>query len=721
MKNILLFLVPVFFCLQTPAQEVTRKITFDDIYRERVFSEAGFSGVTSMNDGNFFVQAKGSVILKYSYRTGEYVETLFSMDMLGSAAAGSIDAFELTGDNSRILVTTNMERIYRHSYLADYYVYDFKDQSTLQLTGSGKMQLAGFSPDGEHVAYVRNNNIFIYDLVGRQEKQVTLDGEFNKIINGAPDWVYEEEFRFSKGYAWSPDSKYIAYYKTDESRVREFSFSRFGGLYPEQVRYKYPKAGEENAIVSIHVYDLESVEDRVMDIGEETDQYIPRIRWTRTPGLLAISRLNRLQNRYDLLFADAHTGNSDLILTEENSTYIVEPTDDKMVFLKDREHFLFFSEADGYLHYYLYDISGKLVNQITRGEWDVIDFLGLDEGSQTLYYSSYEESSLRSNVYSIGLGGEGKRKLSDKPGWNTAEFSSGFEYYIQTHSNAAAPSVVSLHKSNGKLIKVLEDNKKLMNAASEYGLPAKELFTIKTGEGILLNAYMYKPKDFSPERKYPLMMYVYGGPESQEVRDEWGTSTWNYLLLQMGYVIVCVDNRGTNGRGEEFRKSTYLQLGKLELEDQIASARYLGSLSYIDSTRVGIWGSSYGGYMASLCITLGAEVFQLAIAVSPVTSWRYYDTIYTERFLRTPKENPGGYDDYSPLYYADRLKGKFLLVHGMVDDNVHFQNSVDFSSALIAAGCSFETLFYPDQAHGIRMRSGLHLRREMTRFVEENL
>ena len=721
MKFILLALALFLSGFYAKAQEQTREITFEDVYLDRIFSEVIPGGIQSMHNGDYFTESTPSGILKYAYRTGDFVDVLFTTDQLGEGGTGSIDSYELSGDDSRLLIATNKEGIYRHSYLADYWVYDLKDNISIHLTEKGKVQLGQFSPDGKNVAYVRNNNLYIYDLEGKEEKRVTHDGEYNKIINGVPDWVYEEEFRFSEGFAWSPDSRQIAYYKTDESRVRKFAISKYGDLYPGIMNYKYPKAGERNSIVSMHVHNIDTGEDAVMDTGEETDQYIPRIKWTHTPGLLAISRLNRLQNRFDLILADARTGRAEVVLAEENEYFITEPTDDKIIFLEDRQHFLFFSEMDGYLHYYLYDLSGNLVNQVTKGPWDVIDFLGLDEKTRTLFYSSYEESSLRSNVYSIGLDGNNKQKISDKPGWNTARFSHGFKYYIHTHSSANTPGMITLHRRNGKLIRVMEDNGALKQAARAFGLPQKELFTINTSMGTELNAYMYKPKNFDPGREYPLMMYVYGGPESQQVRDEWGTSTWHYLLLEKGYVIVCVDNRGTNGNGEKFRKSTYMQLGKLELEDQIESAQYLGSLAYIDASRIGIWGSSYGGYMASLCITKGAPVFKLAIAISPVTNWRYYDTIYTERFMRTPRENPEGYDQNSPLNFAGLLEGKFLLAHGMIDDNVHFQNSVDFADALIGAGKDFEMLFYPDQAHGIRMRAGLHLRRKMTRFVEENL
>lgn len=714
----LLVLLPM---MQARGQGAGREITFNDIYRERVFSESGVSGLHSMNDGEHYTVLNGDRILKYSYRTGEFVDVLFSVDQLDLPGGGSIADYEFTPDDRKILVALDKERIYRHSYRANYYAVDLRTGSSIFLSENGKQQLATFSPEGSKVACVRENNLYVFNLEKGCERQLTFDGEHNRVINGAPDWVYEEEFAFSKAFSWSPDSRMIAYYRTDESLVRQFKMTTYGELYPEWYSYKYPKAGEANSIVSIRVFDLESGRDVEMDTGQETDQYIPRIKWTGRPGELCILRLNRLQNKLEILLADAGTGESRVILVEANEYYIREANDETLVFLDDREHFICQSEKSGFHHFYLHDMQGKEIGAVTSGDWDIIDFLGFDQQRGLLYYTSYEGSSLQSNVWSIRLDGTGKKKISGSPGWNTAEFSKTFDYYIHTHSSAITPKYITLHNSKGKMLRVLEDNAELKKTVKSFGLPEKELFTISTSEGLELNAYMYRPKGFREDGEYPLMMFVYGGPESQEVRDEWGTSTWHYLLLEKGYVIVCVDNRGTGGRGEAFRKSTYMQLGKLELEDQIGAAKYMGSLSWVDASRIGIWGGSYGGYMTSLCMTRGAHVFKLGIALYSVTNWRYYDTIYTERFMRTPQENPDGYDLNSPVHYADSLKGKFLLVHGMADDNVHFQNSVDFAEALIQAGRPFEMLFYPGQSHGIKRGAGSHLRAKMTSFVEENL
>ena len=708
--------------IQGWSQGRDREITFDDLYQKGVFVEEGVSGLCSMNDGKHYTVSSGGMILKYSYSTGEFVEVLFSMDQLDRPGVNNISGYEFTQDDKKILLTTGSERIYRHSYRANYYVYDLEAESTTFISEKGKQQLGTFSPDGSKVAFVRQNNLYFFDLEAKTEQQVTSDGEHNKIINGAPDWVYEEEFAFSEGFEWSPDSKMIAYYRTDETRVKQYSMTTYGSLYTDFYTFKYPKAGEQNSLVSIHVYNLESGSDLVMDTGEETDQYIPRINWTRVPGKLSIMRLNRLQNKFELLIADATTGESSVILSEENEYFIKEPSSDLVVYLADGQHFIYRSEKSGFLHYYLYDMDGNEIGPITQGDWDVIDFLGMDEKRGYMYFTSYEESSVRSTVYRIKPDGTRKEKISEKPGWNTAEFSKTFDYYIHTHSSVTTPIYITLHNAKGKLISVLEDNARLKANAKAYGIPEKELLTITTPEGVELNAYMFKPKNFTEDGEYPLLMHVYGGPESQSVQDKWGTSSWYYLLLEKGYVVVCVDNRGTDGKGEAFRKSTYMQLGKLEAEDQIAAAKYLGSLPYIDAGRIGITGGSYGGYMTSLCMTKGANVFKLGIAVSSITNWRYYDTIYTERFMRTPQENPDGYDLNSPVHYADRLKGKFLLIHGMADDNVHFQNSVDFAEALIQAGIKFDMMFYPDQSHGIYKRgAGTHLRSLTTDYVLENL
>ena len=701
-------------------QETTR-ITLNDIYRNRIFMPGMLYGLNSMNEGVHYTVRNQGKIEKYSYQTGEITETLF--DAEDFEIISQFSGYSLNATEDKILLETGKERIYRHSYLAAYYVYDLTTGKVVPVSEMGKQQLGTFSPTGSHVAFVRDNNLFIRDFNKVTEAQITFDGVKNEVINGAPDWVYEEEFGFSQGFHWSPDGKKIAFYRFDERQVKEFHMTVFGPLYPKIYRFKYPKAGELNSVVTIHVYDTETGEIHQMDTGIETDQYIPRIKWTIDPEILSIMRLNRLQNKLDIMHADASTGQSKVVYTEENKYYISEASDNTITYLPDGESFILNSEMDGYFHLYHYNFITGSMAPITSGAFDIHTFFGYNEKNQQLYYSSYEESSIERHVYSIKLDGSKKKKLSTQKGTNRANFSKTFKYYILTHSSANTPTYITLHNQKGKLIRVLEDNERLKGTMAKYGFAKTEFLTVPTESGQELNAWMIKPVDFDPEKKYPLFIYVYGGPESQNVIDSWGRRTaWFQMLVQQGYIVACVDNRGTNGRGEEFRKSTYLTLGNLETIDQVESAQWFGSQDYIDQERMGIFGWSYGGFMTSLCMTKGKGLFKMGIAVAPVTSWRYYDTIYTERFMRTPRENPEGYDKNSPINFADGLLGKFLLIHGSGDDNVHYQNSMDFAEALVEADKQFEMQFYPNKSHGIYGgNTAFHLYTRMTDFILENL
>ena len=571
---------------------------------------------------------------------------------------------------------------------------------------------------------LRNNNLFYKNLDTGEEVQVTDDGEYNHIINGTTDWVYEEEFAFTQGFHWSPESDKIAFYKFDESRVKVFHMNMFKRkLYPEDYAFKYPKAGEKNSIVKIFVYDLDNQSTKEMDTGEETDQYIPRIKWTKDNDKLCMVRLNRLQNHVELLFTNPETGESEVVYSEKNKHYISEVNDQYPTFLEDGEHFIIFSEKSGYNHLYLYDMEGKLENQITEGEWSVTDFLGVDEEEGRVYYSSTESSPLKRQVYSIKLNGKRKKQVTEKEGWNRADFSEGYKYFINYYSNAETPTEVTLHDKNGELIRVLEDNKEMKEKAEEYGFVEQEFIKIKTPSSKWdLNGYVMKPRDFDPNKEYPLFMFQYSGPGSQQVTDRWGRyKSWFTMLTQKGYVVAVVDPRGTGGRGEEFTKITYEQLGKYETIDQIEAAQFLGGLDYIDENRIGIFGWSYGGFMAANCLFQGPDVFTMAISVAPVTNWRYYDTIYTERYMGLPQDNPDGYDDNSPINHVEGLKGEYLLVHGTGDDNVHFQNSIELSEKLIQANKQFEQQFYPDKNHGIYGgNTTFHLYTKMTNVIEEN-
>jgi dipeptidyl-peptidase-4 len=700
-----------------------KEITLPDLYKNNEYSARSVHGLRSMNDGEHYsVLEAGKRIIKFSYATGKAVATLFDLSTLENKDIPYIFGYTFSKDERKVLVEANFEKIYRRSYKADYYIWDIAAQTLTPLSDNGSQQLAAFSPDGNKVAFMRDNNLFIKDLQNNSEKQITTDGKYNEIINGSCDWVYEEEFGFTRAFDWSPDGNKIAFYRFDESQVKTFNMTIYDDyLYPENYTFKYPKAGEKNSVVQIRVYDLADGKFVNMDIGPETDQYIPRIKWSNDPSMLAIIRMNRLQNKIEILMGDASTGNSSVIYTETNKYYISEIDDQYLNFINDKNDFIIYSEKSGYKHFYLLDANGNVKRQITKGQWDVVDYLGYDAGSKLLYYTSTENSPLRRDVYAIKLNGRKKEKISINEGTNDAVFSKTFKYYINYYSSATVPTQVTLHDASGKLVRVLEDNKDLMEKVKSTGVPDKEFFTFNTSEGVSLNGWMIKPADFDPAKKYPVLMYVYGGPGSQTVTDSWSFG-WYQLLAQKGYVIVSVDNRGTGFRGEEFKKMTYGELGHYETIDQIETAKYLGSMDYIDSTRIGVFGWSYGGYMSTLCITKGAAYFKTAIAVAPVTNWRFYDTVYTERYMGLPQKNPHGYDDNSPINYVDRLKGHYLLIHGTGDDNVHFQNTMVLTEKLVQADKQFEMQIYPDKDHGIRGgNTSLHLYTRMTDFLLKNL
>jgi dipeptidyl-peptidase 4 len=702
------------------------QITVEDLYKKGTFRQNGVYGIVSMNDGAHYTNlsmARNS-IMKYSYETGEKLETIFKAEDFSLDIIDWILDYEFSADESKILISFQYDPIYRHSFKAEYVIYDIAAKTLTRLSENGKQQLASFSPDGNKIAFVRENNIYVKDITveNAPEIQLTTDGEWNKIINGAPDWVYEEEFSYNKAYDWSRDSKKIAFLKTDESNVKMFSFVRYGELYPENYDYKYPKAGEENSKVSLHVVDIETKATITADMGDLNDMYIPRLMFTVDANTLAAVKMNRLQNKYELFSIDATTGKSEVILTLNDAKYI--EINDDLTFLSDKKHFIYSHEADGYRHLYLYDMKGNVVKQLTSGNWEVTAFYGIDEANNKLYFQAAKSSPLNREIYSVGLDGSNMQLLTEKVGTNEAQFSAGYKYFINDWSDANTPNVTTLCDNSGKVIRELEANKSLVKKVTEdYKFSKKEFFTFKTEDGIELNGWMIKPAKMKGGKKNPVFMYVYGGPGSQTVTNSWDRDMgWWQLLAQKGYVIVSVDNRGTGARGKEFRQVTYGQLGKYEVLDQIAAAKYLGTLKFVDPNRIGIFGWSYGGYMSTLCMTLGAEWFKLGIAVAPVSNWRYYDSVYTERYNGLPQDNADGYDKNSPINHVKMMKGKYLLVHGTADDNVHFQNSVDLVDKLVEADVPFETMYYPNKDHGIYGgNTRNHLYKKMTNFVLENL
>lgn len=725
MKKILLLLL-----ISTSVFAQSKKsFTLEDVFKKGTFSTKGMRGLRSMKDGNTYLtvetdeKTKVRYVAKNNYLDGKQNSILFKETDLVFNGKNLPISTDFNDNETKVLIPVDEEAIYRRSSKANYFVYDLLTKKITEVSDKGKQLFATFSPDGNSVAFVRDNNLFVKNLLSGEEKQLTSDGKNNEVINGRSDWVYEEEFSFAQAFYWSPDGKKIAFYKFNEKEVPEFSMTMFDGLYPTEYKYKYPKPGEKNAIVSIHVYDLAASSIKTVDIGTETDQYIPRIRWTQDANTLCVLRMNRHQNKVEYLLANASTGATKTLMTETDK-YYVDIEKEQLTFLNNGKQFINVSEKDGYNHIYLYDLSGKQIAQITKGTWEVTDIYGIDQKNGLVYYQSSESSPLQRDVYVIGLNGKGKRKISTQAGTNTASFSSNFNYYILANSSAKTPTYVSLHTNKGAVIRVLEDNAKAKAKFAEYQLSTTEFFSLTTSEGVNLNGYMIKPADFDPNKKYPVFMYVYGGPGSQNVVDSWSGSRnmWFNYLAQKGYIVACVDNRGTGARGAEFKKMTYQNLGHYETIDQIEAAKWFAKQSYVDGSRIGIWGWSYGGYMSSLCITKGADTFKMAIAVAPVTTWRYYDSIYTERYLRTPQENAKGYDENSPINFADKLKGKFLLIHGTADDNVHFQNSVMFSEALIQANKSFEQAYYPNRNHGISGgNTTIQLYTKMTDFILNNL
>ena len=719
-KSPLLLLIVFFLCHFSVLLAQNKQLSLKEIY-DGTFSVKGLDKLQSLKNGKQYtilsvdkVTATSS-IQKYEYKTQKKLETIVS----SSSSIPYFTSYEFSGDESRLLLATALEPIYRRSTLGFYYVYDLKTKE-ISAVSSSKIQEPTFSPDGSKVAYVKNNNIYVWDIASNNTKQLTLDGVKNKIINGVTDWVYEEEFAFVRAFEWNSDGSKLAFIRFDETKVPEFSMDVYGAdLYQAQTVFKYPKAGENNSEVSLHIVDVDTYQITPVDLDDP--YYIPRIKWMQDPNSLSVQTLNRHQNKLRLYMVNARNNSSSLLLEETDDAY-VSVTDD-LTFMAD-DSFIWTSEKDGFKHIYLYDAEGKLMNQVTKGPWEVTKYYGYDQNEDLIYYQSTENGSINRDVYSVGSNGGNKRRLTTKIGQNAADFSSDFTYFINTYSSATNPPEYTLHNSlSGKKVKDILFNHELLSKLGHYRINPKEFSTISIN-GNELNMWMIKPPDFDTTKKYPLFMTQYSGPGSQKVSNSWMDTNdyWFQMLANDGYIVVCVDGRGTGYKGSKFKKVTYKELGKYEVEDQIAVAKKLSGLPYIDETRTGIWGWSYGGFMSTNCLLKGNDTFEMAIAVAPVTSWRFYDSIYTERFMRTPQENPSGYDENSPLNYPELLKGNYLLVHGSADDNVHLQNTMRMVEALIRANKQFDWAIYPDKNHSINGgNTRLHLYTKMTNFIKENL
>jgi dipeptidyl-peptidase-4 len=653
----------------------------------------------------------------YDYRTLEMVGSVVTS--VESDKVPVFSSYTFSEDENKVLLATELESIYRHSTLGIYYIYDIFAKSIIKVSDK-KIQEPLFSPDGSQVAFVMDNNLYIFDISKGISAQITMDGEKNKVINGITDWVYEEEFKFVRAFEWNSNGTKIAFLRFDETEVPEFSMDVYGtNLYQQQQVFKYPKAGENNALVSLNLYDV--VSGNTSKIALDEPDYIPRIKWMNHPDYLCSTTLNRHQDHLKLYAVNASNNTAELLLTESDKAYVA--IHDNLTFLAD-DSFIWTSERDGYNHLYLHGSDGKLMNQITKGDWEVTDFYGYDQNEDKIYYQSTENGSINRGVYSIESNGKRKTGLANENGINTADFSANFTYFINTYSSATTPYIYTLHYAlTGKKLKDIKDNRALVEKLKKYDISPKEFSTIAIN-GNDLNMYMIKPSDFDSSKQYPLLLYQYSGPGSQSVANSWGGTNdyWHSMLASEGYIIACVDGRGTGFKGRDFKKITQKELGKYEVEDQISAAKKLSELPYIDADRTGIWGWSYGGFMSTNCILKGNDVFETAIAVAPVTSWRFYDTIYTERYMQTPQENASGYDDNSPFNYAGMLKGNYLLAHGSGDDNVHVQNTMRMIEELVQANKQFDWAIYPDKNHGISGgNTRIHLFTKMTNFIHQHL
>jgi len=726
-RIILLFLIVgnIFaFSVQAQQKELTNKL----IWATNEFGTKGVYSLHSMDDGEHYTQLdrskSGAEINQYNYKTGEKVNTLLTSSEVFPDGKKRIEGYEYNEKEDVIIVKTGIERIYRYSQRSEYYLIKVADKSVKAVSdfSKGKIQLGSLAPGGKYFAYVRDNDLYYVDLSSMNETRITTDGKKNEIINGLVDWVYEEEFDNPRGFHWSSDGKQIAFYHFDERNVKSFSLTYYGDLYPEDYTFKYPKAGEENSKVEVRVYDLDSQKTHLLNTGN--NEYIPRIKWTTNNRQVVVMVMNRHQDELKFLMFDTSLENPEakVIYSEKSETYI--EINNNLIFLKDGERFVWNSSRDDFNHIYLYNLKGQQLKQLTTGNWDVIDFLGVDEKRNRIYFTAAAESPINSELYYVGLKDGKLTKLSTETGINSANFNNTFDYYINTYSNAGRPPLITLHNYKGKLIRTLKDNQSLIDHLKEYKMGGIEFFSFTTDQGIELNAYMIKPTDFDPTKKYPVLFNIYGGPGHNTVKNSWGGRgyLWNAMMAEQGIIVVSVDPRGTMYRGRKFLHSTYMQLGNLETQDLKASARYMASQKYVDGSHIGIFGWSYGGFMALNCITRGADEFSTAVSVAPVTNWRYYDNIYTERYMRTPQENASGYDDNSPINHADEMRGKLLLVHGDADDNVHVQNTMDMISAFVKADKQFELFIYPNKNHGIYGgNTRNHLFEMISSFLKENL
>jgi len=717
------------------------QLTLEKIWNSREYSPKFTAGFNHLSDGVSYCQLddnadKSKSCNRYDIKTGNRLSTLFSTDkMRVDSQAIHIESYAFSTDEKKVLITNGFEQVYRHSGKSNVFVYDL-NTSKLSRISNKKVMYATLSPNGNMVAYVFENNLYVFDLVKGKETKITKDGLKNEIINGAVDWVYEEEFSMSRGFEWSPDGQFIAYYKFDESKVPQFSMDIFGKLYPERETWKYPKAGEPNSKVDVYIHKIGSKKDVLCETGSENDQYLPRIKWMSI-NYLSVQRLNRLQNKLEVLGFSYFYSKPEILYTETNEKYLEVNDmhfDVKFYKVKTYKDIYYLSEKNGYMHLWNKNIRHELLKpegqdsvldrQITTGNWDIDQFLGIDEKNNVAYFTAGIDNPSERQLYAVNLKSGEMKQITTEPGWHFINFTYTFEYFVDNYSTMTAPPVSVIKDREGKVIRSLENNQALKDKLATLNLGKVDFGSFTTSENVKLDYWKILPPDFDASKKYPVLFFVYGGPGYQTVKNQWGGANylWYQYMAQKGYIVISVDNRGSGGRGEAFKKITYLNLGKYETQDYIESAKYFGALPYVDASRIGIFGWSYGGFMASSCITLGADYFKTAVAVAPVTNWRYYDNIYTERYMRTPQENASGYDNNSPINHVDKIKGNYLIIHGTADDNVHFQNAAEMVRKMNDANIPYDAEYYPNNNHGIRGgKTRLHLFSKITGFLISNL
>jgi dipeptidyl-peptidase-4 len=737
----------LFVLVSIISPNIFAQLSLENIWNSREFSPKFVNGLRSLNDGVSYCQLDKNAdnsfsCNKYDIKTGAKLSNLFNSatieteDENGKKAPLVIASYEFSTDEKKVLISNGFEAVYRHSGKSNVYIHDLNSKKTIKLS-KDKVMYATFSPNGEKVAYVKDNNLFYFDLSKNKEIQVTKDGIRNQIINGAVDWVYEEEFSMSKGFEWSPNSQYLAYYKFDETLVPEFSMDIYGSLYPQKEVWKYPKAGEKNSVVDVYIHKLGSKRDLRCETGSENDQYLPRIKWM-SPHYLSVQRLNRHQNNLEVLKFSYQLGKPQIIYQEKNEKYI-EVND---LYFRNEEgkqwvsnQMYYLSEKKGYVHLWTrkiitkYDVKGKAKDsivdiQLTDGNWDIDQYLGVDEKNNKAFFTSGMKEVSERQLFSIDLNTKNIEQITKESGWHTIQFTETFDYFVDQYSTMTSPPVTLIKSADGITVRVMETNQALKQKLDNLNLGSVTFGQFTSSEQVKLDYWQITPSNFDSSKKYPVLFFVYGGPGYQTVKNQWGGPNylWYQYLANQGYIVISVDNRGSGGRGEAFKKVTYLNLGKYETIDYIEAAKYFGSQAHIDAKRIGIFGWSYGGFMASNCITLGADYFKAAIAVAPVTNWRFYDNIYTERYMRTPNENADGYDKNSPINHVDKIKGNYLIIHGTADDNVHFQNAAEMVKAMNEKNIPYDAEYYPNTNHSIRGgKIRWHLFNKMTEFILEKL